>query len=60
MGRMQVYGNVLEHIGNLGGLLGEILATCELDLEVYGSPTAELVEATAELAPRIYSAFLSL
>ena len=51
---------VLEHIENLGELLGAFLATCELDLEVYGSPTTELVEATAELAPRIYSAFLSI
>lgn len=51
---------VLEHVGNLGDVLGELLAVADLDLEVFGSPSAELLEATAGLAPRVYSPFQSI
>ncbi len=51
---------VLEHVGNLGETLGALLEVCELDLEVYGSPSAELVAATTELAPKVYSHFQSI
>ena len=53
-------GAVLEHIANLGATLGAILGVCDMALEVYGSPSAELVEAAAGLAPKIYSPFQSI
>ncbi len=48
---------VLEHVANLGETFGELLSVCDMDLEVFGSPSAELVAATVELAPKIYSPF---
>ena len=53
-------GAVLEHIANLGATLGAILGVCDMALEIYGSPSDELVKATAGLAPKIYSWFQSL
>ena len=53
-------GAVLEHITNLGPTLGALLEICDMALEIYGSPSAELVKATAGLAPRIYSPFQSI
>ena len=53
-------GAVLEHIANLGATLGAILGVCDMALEVYGSSSAELVEAAAGLAPKIYSPFQSI
>lgn len=53
-------GAVLEHIANLGPTLGAILGVCDMALEVYGSPSAELVKAAAGLAPKIYSPFQSI
>lgn len=51
---------VLEHLGNVGELSGEMRRLGDLTLEAYGSPSAPLVEATAALAPRFYSPFQSL
>jgi len=51
---------VLEHIANLDATLGAILGVCDMALEIYGSPSAELVKAAAGLAPKIYSAFQSI
>ena len=51
---------VLEHIGNLGELMGQLLGTADLALEVCGEPSAELVEASAGLSPKVYSAFQSI
>lgn len=48
---------VLTHVGNLGGLLGELLEVSELKLEVFGNASEELVGATAGLKPRFYSFF---
>jgi quinol monooxygenase YgiN len=51
---------VLEHLGNVGELSGEMMGLGDLTIEAYGSPSAALVEATAALAPRFYSPFQSL
>jgi quinol monooxygenase YgiN len=51
---------VFEHIGNLGDTMGALLSVCDMDLEVYGSPSAELVAATAEMAPKLYSPLQSI
>lgn len=48
---------VLEHIANLGETIGAVLGVCNMQLEVYGSPSAELVKAAAALSPQIYSPF---
>jgi hypothetical protein len=47
----------LEHIANLGPTLGAIRGVSDPSLEVYGSPSDELVVATAGLVPKIYSPF---
>ncbi|MEN8143739.1 MAG: antibiotic biosynthesis monooxygenase [Gemmatimonadota bacterium] len=51
---------VLEHIGNLGEIMGALLGVSDMDLEVFGTPSDELAEAAAELAPRVYSPFQSI
>jgi quinol monooxygenase YgiN len=53
-------GAVLEHIANLGPTMGAVLEICDMALEIYGSPSAELVKAAAGLAPKIYSPFQSI
>ncbi|MCA1790251.1 MAG: antibiotic biosynthesis monooxygenase [Thioalkalivibrio sp.] len=51
---------VLEHVANLGELFGALLAVSDFDVEIFGSPSAELVEATAALAPRVFSPLQSM
>lgn len=51
---------VFEHIGNLGDTLGALLSVSDMDLEVCGLPSDELVAATAEMAAKIYSPFQSM
>lgn len=60
---LETYRNsdaVLEHVANLGETMGALLSVCDMDLEVFGSPSAELVAATVELAPKVYSPFQSM
>ena len=53
-------GAVLEHIANLGATLEMILGVCDMALEIYGSPSADLMNVAAGLAPKIYSPFQSI
>ena len=46
---------VLEHLGNLGELLGALLETCDLSVDVFGTPSAELVEAASAFPTRVYT-----
>lgn len=49
---------VLTHMANLGELLGKLLEVgggCEF--EVFGSPSAQLLEAGAALGPSVFSYF---
>ena len=46
---------VLEHIANLGAMMGEILGICDWEFEVFGAPSAELMAAAAALGPKVYS-----
>ena len=46
---------VLEHLDNLGELLGALLETCDLTVDVFGNPSAELVEAAAAFPTRVYT-----
>ncbi len=48
---------VLEYMGNLGDLLGQLLATCTLEIEVFGTPSQALIDATAEMAIKVYPYF---
>lgn len=46
---------VFEHIGNLGPLLDELLATAAMKLEVLGTPSDGLAEALGGFGARIYA-----
>ena len=51
---------VLEHIANLGATMRAILTVCDWTFEVFGSPSAELVEAAAGLNPKVHAPFTDL
>jgi quinol monooxygenase YgiN len=51
---------VLEHIAYLGATMGAILSVCDWTFEVFGSPSPELVAATAGLSLKVYSPFQSM
>ena len=51
---------VLEHMGNLGETLGELLSICDMSLEIYGSPSDALRGALEGLDIKYYHTFLSL
>jgi quinol monooxygenase YgiN len=51
---------VLEHIANLGATLGAILSVCDWTFEVFGTPSPQLVQAVAGLAPKVYLPFQSM
>lgn len=51
---------VLEHLANVGALLGPILAVADWTFEVCGTPSPELVQATAGLRLKIYYPFQSM
>lgn len=51
---------VIEHVNNLGETLGALMTVADIDIEVYGTPSQELAEATTALAPRVYSPFQSM
>ena len=51
---------VLQHNANLGATLGAILAICDCTFELFGSPSPELVKATAGLNLKVYSPFQSI
>ncbi len=48
---------VMQHAANLGDTFGELLAVCDLSVEVFGEPSAELLKATAEIPTTIYGYF---
>ena len=51
---------VLAHMGNIGALLGQILAMSDLHLEIYGNMSEELKNAAAGLNPKVYSFYQGL
>ncbi len=46
---------LLEHIANLGETFGALLDTCEMRVDMLGTPSAELLQATESIPRRIYS-----
>ena len=51
---------VLEHIANVGKNAQALLAVCDLTIEVFGSPSEQLLEALGDFSPRVYSHFQSI
>jgi quinol monooxygenase YgiN len=51
---------VLAHMGNIGALLGQLLAMSDFELEVYGNLSEELKNAAAGLNPKVYSFYQGL
>jgi len=53
----ETYGDsngLLAHLGNLGDLFGKLLAISDFSAEVYGQPSAELLQATNGLNVKLY------
>jgi quinol monooxygenase YgiN len=49
---------VLAHLGQVGDLLGKIIEVGGgLEVDVFGSPSDELIAATAAMQPRVYAYF---
>lgn len=49
---------ILAHMANMGGLIGQLAELGGgLEVEVFGDPSAELVEAAAAFEPAIYRFF---
>ena len=46
---------VFEHITNLGDTLGELLATADMALELYGTPNEALAGALGEMGAKVYA-----
>ena len=42
---------MLEHISNLGDTLGTLLGVCDLTVEVFGTPSSEIVAALKDFQP---------
>jgi quinol monooxygenase YgiN len=51
---------VTRHKENLGETLGTLLALADLSVELYGTPTKELVDGMAGLDAKFYSFYLGL
>jgi quinol monooxygenase YgiN len=51
---------LLEHIGNLGDAGKALFGVCTMELEIYGSPSEQLVAATRGMDATIYSPLMSL
>lgn len=60
---LERYGNsddLLQHIGNLGELFGALLETCVMKVDIFGNPSAELLEAASAIPIRVYTYFQGL
>ena len=52
--------SVLGHVGNLGEKMGNLLATADISLELYGEPSAALLKGIEGLPHQVYSYFQGL
>ena len=48
---------LMQHIANLGDTMGALLDVCDLSVDVFGDPSAELLEATTSIPTRVYGYF---
>jgi quinol monooxygenase YgiN len=46
---------VMHHIANLGEAMEKLLSVCDLSVEVFGDPSSELLEASADIPTQVYS-----
>jgi len=53
--RYQDSDALLEHLADVGEELGAFLEVSDLAVDVFGTPSAELVEATAAIPVRVYT-----
>lgn len=53
--RYQDSDALLEHLADVGEELGAFLEVSDLKVDVFGTPSAELVEATAAIPIRVYT-----
>jgi len=51
---------IFSHLANLGDLFGKILQVSDFSVEVFGEPSQELINATTDLKPKIYSFYQGL
>lgn len=51
---------VLEHLGNVGALLGQLLYISDFEAEIYGNMSEELKHALAGMNVKVYSFFQGL
>jgi hypothetical protein len=51
---------LLEHVANLGETMSDLTDVCDMQLEMFGTPSDELVSATAEMGVKIYSPHQSI
>jgi quinol monooxygenase YgiN len=51
---------LLAHIGGLGDLMGDLLAASDLKVELYGTPSEALVQATEGMAIEVFDRYQSL
>ena len=55
---LEVYDDsnaVLAHVGNLGELLGQLMAVADMTLEVFGDPSPELRQVGESVGAKVYS-----
>ncbi|MCG8467101.1 MAG: antibiotic biosynthesis monooxygenase [Gemmatimonadetes bacterium] len=45
---------LLEHIDHVGASLARLLELSDISIEIYGDPSVELLEASADLEPAVY------
>jgi len=50
----------LAHLGNLGNRLQKLMEVADFSLEIFGEPSKQLRETTADLDPEIYSFYQGL
>jgi len=51
---------LLEHIANGGETLGTLFSLCDVDIQVYGEPSQELRDRTADMSVGLHTPFQSL
>ena len=51
---------MLEHMGNLGDILGRLLGMADLSLELYGAPSEEILQAVEGMDVKVFGYFQGL
>ena len=51
---------MLTHLGSIGELFGQMVGIGGFQVEVFGTPSAQLMEAAGAMGPTIYTCFTGL